>query len=139
MIFNSNQPTKMTTQELIEAIRTWGTDRNIIGANAKATTQTQFVKLLEEVEELNVAIAIPDHAETIDAIGDCTVVLILLANLAGVKFEDCLQSAYDEIKGRTGHMSADGVFVKDAPSDDDFDEPLPERACTDSEVCESCQ
>ena len=127
----------MTTQELIEAIRTWGEERNIIGANAKATTQTQFVKLLEEVEELNVAIAIPDHDELVDAVGDCTVVLILLSELAGVKFEDCLLSAYNEIKERTGKI-VDGAFVKDLP-DDDFNDPLPERTCTDGEVCESCQ
>lgn len=104
----------MTTQELINAIRTWGEERNIIGDNAKATTQTQFVKLLEEVEELNVAIAVPDHDEIIDAVGDCTVVLILLAELAGVKFEDCLLNAYTVIRDRTGHMSADGLFVKDS-------------------------
>jgi len=102
----------MTTQELIEAIRKWGEDRNIIGANAKATTQTQFVKLLEEVEELNVAITFPNHDELVDAVGDCTVVLILLSELAGVKFEDCLLSAYNEIKGRTGKI-VDGAFVKD--------------------------
>jgi NTP pyrophosphatase (non-canonical NTP hydrolase) len=103
----------MTTQELIEAIRTWGTERNIIGTNAKATTQTQFVKLLEEVEELNVAIAVPDQAEIVDGIGDCTVVLILLSELAGVKFEDCLFSAYNEIKERTGKI-VDGIFHKDS-------------------------
>jgi len=107
-----NQQTTMTTQELIEAIRTWGEERNIIGANAKATTQTQFVKLLEEVEELNVAITFPNHDELVDAVGDCTVVLILLSELAGVKFEDCLLSAYNEIKGRTGKI-VDGAFVKD--------------------------
>lgn len=30
------------------------------------------------------------------------------------------------------------AFVKDSP-DDDFNDPLPERTCTDGEVCESCQ
>ena len=102
----------MTTQELIEAIRTWGTERNIIGDNAKATTQTQFVKLLEEVEELNVAIGTSNQVEIVDAIGYCTVVLILLADLAGERFEECLESAYEVIKQRTGKI-VDGVYVKD--------------------------
>lgn len=128
---------------LVSLVREWGKERNIIGDNAKATTQTQFVKLLEEVEELNVAIAVPDHAEIVDGIGDCTVVLILLAELAGIRFEDCLLSAYNEIKGRTGTM-VDGQFLKDCSfpksiTKDDFDEPLPERTCTDGEACESCQ
>lgn len=124
--------------ELVSLVRQWGEDKGITGPNAKATTQTQFVKLLEEVEELNVAIAVPDHDEIVDAIGDCTVVLILLADLAGVRFEDCLLSAYNVIKNRTGKI-VDGAFVKDSPSDDDFNEPLPERTCTDGDVCESCQ
>ena len=49
-----------------------------------------------------------------DGIGDCTVTLILAAEMAGLRFEDCLQAAYDEIKGRTGRMEG-GQFIKDAP------------------------
>lgn len=40
--------------------------------------------------------------------------LILAAEMAGLRFEECLAAAYDEIKGRTGTMSG-GVFVKDQP------------------------
>lgn len=40
-------------------------------------------------------------------------VLILLAELIGVPFEECLQSAYNVIKNRTGRM-IDGQFVKDS-------------------------
>jgi hypothetical protein len=40
--------------------------------------------------------------------------LILAAEMAGLKIEDCLAAAYDEIKGRTGKMEG-GIFVKDAP------------------------
>jgi hypothetical protein len=123
---------------LVSLVREWGTTRNIIGPEAKATTQTQFEKLLEEVEELNVAISIPSHEEIVDAIGDCTVVLILLAELAGTRFETCLHSAYEVISKRTGRME-NGMFVKDAPSDDDLNEPLPERTCTEEEGCASCQ
>jgi hypothetical protein len=50
-----------------------------------------------------------------DGIGDCTVTLILAAELAGLDFEQCLQFAYDEIKGRTGAMVG-GQFVKDSNS-----------------------
>ena len=122
---------------LVSLVRQWGTDRNIIGTNARATIQTQFDKLLEEVEEINVGIQKNDQHEMIDGIGDATVVLILLAELVGVKFETCLLAAYDEIKSRKGTM-VDGKFVK-ATLDSDLDEPLGERACQDGEACESCQ
>jgi NTP pyrophosphatase (non-canonical NTP hydrolase) len=135
MITNSN------LNELVGLVRTWGEERGIIGSNAKATQQTQFSKLLEEVDELNQAITQCDKPEIIDAIGDCTVVLILLAELAQTSFEDCLASAYDVIATRSGKM-VNGMFVKDTPTsiDDDLCEDLgaPQATCTD-EVCESCQ
>ena len=96
---------------LISLIRQWGTDRNIIGPNAKATIHTQFEKLREEFMELEDAIVREDQHELVDAIGDCTVVLILLAELAGVSFETCLVAAFEEIRDRKGSM-IDGCFVK---------------------------
>jgi NTP pyrophosphatase (non-canonical NTP hydrolase) len=140
----NNKITVSDLNELADLIRKWGTDRGIIGDSAKATQQTQFVKLLEEVAELNEAIKESNQPEIIDAIGDCTVVLILLAELAGTTFEACLDSAYSVISKRTGKM-VDGMFIKDTPAapasdDDDFNEPLgtPQGNC-DGDVCESCQ
>jgi len=103
---------KMSTQDTINAVREWGMDKGIIGPEGKATEQTQLTKLIEEVEELTDAVFDNDLNEKIDAIGDCTVVLILLADIIGVPFEECLESAYNVIKSRTGKM-IDGVFVKD--------------------------
>lgn len=102
----------MTTQQLIERVRAWGADKGITGPNGKATDKTQFKKLMEEVWELYEGIMNDDQDECIDAIGDCAVVLILMANLRGVEFEDCLESAYNVIKSRTGKMVG-GAFVKD--------------------------
>ena len=73
---------------------------------------SQFEKTLEEIEELNDAIEDNDLPEIKDAIGDTTVTLILLAERYGLTFEDCLEWAYNQIKGRTGQMIG-GVFVKD--------------------------
>jgi NTP pyrophosphatase (non-canonical NTP hydrolase) len=102
----------MTTQEQIELVREWGRDKGIIGPNGKADEHTQFQKLLEEMGELAEAIRNKNHDEKIDAIGDCTVVLIMLAEIIGVSFEDCLESAYQVISKRTGSMVG-GVFIKD--------------------------
>lgn len=98
---------------LVSLVRQWGTDRDIIGPQAKATVYTQFEKLREEFMELEDAIMREDQHELIDAVGDMTVVLILLAELAGVRFETCLTAAYDEIKERKGSMQ-NGHFVKQA-------------------------
>lgn len=71
----------------------------------------QLAKLTEEVGELAAAIVRCRDADTKDAIGDCAVVLTILAEQLGVAMEDCVESAYDEIKGRRGRM-IDGVWVK---------------------------
>jgi len=47
-----------------------------------------------------------------DSIGDCVVVLTILAAQNGLQIEDCITQAYDEIKERKGVMK-DGVFVKE--------------------------
>jgi NTP pyrophosphatase (non-canonical NTP hydrolase) len=126
-----NQP--MTIQETIEAVRAWGVAKGITGPNGKGTLLGQLAKTQEELTETRDAAIKADLAlnlhdaegvgnawwnesqeELTDGIGDTTVTLILAAEMAGLRFEDCLAAAYDEIKGRTGTMSG-GVFVKDQP------------------------
>jgi NTP pyrophosphatase (non-canonical NTP hydrolase) len=92
-----------------EPIRDWAKEKGII---EKGTVKGQFIKLLEEVEELNNAIIEKDQNELIDAVGDCVVVLTNLAELAGVKIEYCINSAYNEIKNRKGVMK-NGTFEKE--------------------------
>ena len=101
----------MNIQTQIDLVREWGTKRNIIGTEREATENGQLIKLLEEVRELVDAVHENDHDEKIDAIGDCTVVLILLAEIIGVSFEDCLETAYQVISNRTGEM-VNGQYVK---------------------------
>jgi NTP pyrophosphatase (non-canonical NTP hydrolase) len=102
----------MNTQQLIDNVRSWGEDKGITGTGGKATVVSQLLKLFEEVEEIQQAIETNDIEELADGIGDSTVVLILLSEIAGLKYEDCLQGAYDIISKRTGRM-VDGTFVKD--------------------------
>lgn len=98
---------------LVEQVRKWATDRRIIGVKSGSTPLAQFDKLLEEVKELDEGLQKNDQHECIDAIGDCTVVLINLAEMIGCPFEKCLAAAYDEIKDRKGQM-IEGKFVKEA-------------------------
>lgn len=93
-------------------IRQWGRDKGITGANGTGTPMSQYVKLIEECTELMVGIHDKNKEEIKDAIGDCMVVLTLLADLEGMLVEECVEAAYNEIKNRTGRM-VNGTFVKD--------------------------
>lgn len=98
----------MLTNEF-DPIRQWAEER---GLYAKGDPKTQYIKLQEEAGELAKAILKSNEAEFIDAIGDCVVVLTNLAALKGLKIEDCVNSAYTEIKNRKGAMVG-GTFVKE--------------------------
>lgn len=119
----------MNIQELIDNVREWGAQKGITGPNGKGTLLGQLSKTAEELAETRdsavlysqaqfIAIRDGKRYETmedlIDGLGDITVTVILAAELAGLRFEDCLKAAYDEIKGRTGRMQ-NGAFIKDSP------------------------
>ena len=92
-----------------QLIRDWAGER---GLYSKGDTKTQFCKLMEEAGELGRSILKNDDKEFVDAIGDMVVVLTNLAHLGGTTIEECIDSAYNEIKDRKGGMK-NGTFVKD--------------------------
>ncbi|CAB4148878.1 NTP-PPase_u3 domain containing protein [uncultured Caudovirales phage] len=92
-----------------ENVLQWADARNLLH-NENALKQ--YSKLQEESNELLLSILNKDPYEQIDAIGDCAIVLIILANQLGHDFDKCLESAYDEIKNRTGRTE-NGNFIKD--------------------------
>lgn len=98
---------KLTNE--FQPIREWANERGIY---LKGDQKTQALKLVEEAGELCRSILKKDHDELKDAIGDCVVVLVNLAELSALNFEDCVNSAYDTIKNRKGKMS-NGTFIKD--------------------------
>ena len=123
----------MTTDQLIDNVRAWGVAKGITGPNGKGTLLGQLAKTQEELTETRDAAVKLDYIKAFgeigftvdlqmqagrvllaDGIGDITVTVILAAEMAGLRFEDCLAAAYDEIKGRTGKMEG-GQFVKDKP------------------------
>lgn len=100
----------MTADELIVLVERWAAERQII---AHSTPQAQALKLMSEVGELADAIAKDDELGVIDAIGDCTVVLTILAKQIGLSLHVCYGAAWHQIKDRRGRMSAGGVFVRE--------------------------
>ncbi len=100
---------KLKSQNYKQLILEWANERNLL----KPENQyKQFWKLLEEVTELNKAIIDKDKDEQIDAIGDCVVVLTILANQLGLDIDECVKSAYNVIKTRKG-KTVNGEFQKD--------------------------
>ena len=92
-----------------DLIRKWASDR---GLYKKGDPKTQALKLVEEVGETCRAILKSNQTDIEDGIGDCVVVLTNLAHLCNTDIEYCIESAYNEIKDRTGKMS-NGTFKKD--------------------------
>lgn len=94
-------------QELIEKIEQWSVEKGL----DKAESSKQMLKVVEEVGEVASALAKNKPNELKDGIGDVVVTLVILAQQNGLTLEECTQTAYDVIAGRTGKM-IDGVFVK---------------------------
>ena len=93
--------------ELIEQVEQWAKDKGL----DKAESSKQMLKTIEETGEVAAALARNDQDALRDGIGDVTVTLIILALQNDMNLYECLNCAYDEIKGRTGQM-VNGVFVK---------------------------
>jgi NTP pyrophosphatase (non-canonical NTP hydrolase) len=94
-----------------DLIRLWADERGIYKTG---DLKTQYVKLQEESGELAQAILKNNATDFVDAIGDCVVVLTNLAAMEGLRIEDCVASAYNQIKDRKGKMT-NGTFVKEQP------------------------
>jgi NTP pyrophosphatase (non-canonical NTP hydrolase) len=97
--------------ELIEKVRQWGVEKNIIGINGEGTRYKQSDKMIEEAAETHHAVTTENLAEVKDGIGDVVVTLILLADMYDLTLEECLQEAYNVISKRTGKV-INGTFVK---------------------------
>lgn len=93
--------------KLVELIEDWSKNK---GLN-KAEPSKQMLKTVEETGEIAAALARNDEDKLRDSIGDVVVTLIILAQQNDMDLYECLNQAYDEIKGRTG-KTINGVFVK---------------------------
>lgn len=94
-------------KELFSKIISWANDRNIIKGG---TAKDQCLKLMQEVGELSDNLC--KGKSPIDDIGDCMVVLAIIAEQHNLTVTECLEHAYNDIKDRKG-MMIDGVFVKE--------------------------
>lgn len=95
--------------DVMEKVEEWATARKF---PEHATIEGQLRKLQEEVDELVEAYESDNGVEYVDAIGDITVVLTILAMLGNTSLSYCYREAYHQIKDRKGQM-LNGAFVKE--------------------------
>lgn len=98
----------MNLNELTTKIEEWAFERGL----TEGDPSKQVLKLGEEFGELCQGMAKNNPDQVKDSIGDMYVVLTILSLQLGLKIEDCIRQAYDEIKDRKGKM-INGVFVKE--------------------------
>jgi NTP pyrophosphatase (non-canonical NTP hydrolase) len=104
-----NNPKCKCKTSHFDLIREWAEQRGLYN---EGDPKTQTLKLMEEAGEICRAVLKKDEPEIIDGIGDCVVVLTNLAHLCDTSIEECIEAAYNEIKGRSGKM-VNGTFKKD--------------------------
>lgn len=99
----------MKTDELIDAVVTWGKSHGIDNIDR------QGLKFFEEAGEICTEIChgrLDDpEGKLKDSLGDTLVTLIIWSDILGYDLRDCLQAAYDEIKSREG-TTIEGCFIK---------------------------
>ena len=98
-----------TLDQLVEQVEAWSVDKNLNNGNP----DRQALKFYEEAGEVASALSRGQMDALKDGIGDTVVTLIILAQQHDMTLQECLQYAYDEIKGRKG-KTINGTFIKEA-------------------------
>ena len=83
-----------------------------VGILKYGTVEGQIKKLYEEVDELRDAWIDSNRKELRDAIGDCMIVLEVIGLLTDNDVRQCFFEAAQVVTKRTGHMTPEGIFVK---------------------------
>lgn len=98
----------MEFKTLVELIANWAEERDLI---SPLNANRQMLKVIEEIGELSAGLARNNEEAIKDGIGDSFVTLIILSYQLGLHPKECLESAWNEIKDRTGNTE-NGVFIK---------------------------
>ena len=97
-------------EELTNLIVQWHHDRNLIDGSSD---KDQVLKLIQELGELSDSVC--KEKDVKDDLGDMMVVMLNIMERQGVSMEECLSTAYNDIKDRKGRM-VDGIFIKEGDS-----------------------
>lgn len=108
-IINGGEKMTNTLDQLVEQVEAWSVDKNLHNSNS----DRQALKFYEEAGEVAAALSRGQMDALKDGIGDTVVTLIILAQQHDMTLQECLQYAYDEIKGRKG-KTINGTFIKES-------------------------
>ena len=100
---------QLTVDQLVKAVEQWSIDKGLQNGNP----DRQALKFYEEAGEVGAALSRGNIEALKDGIGDTVVTLIILAQQHDMSLQECLQFAYDEIKGRKG-KTINGTFIKES-------------------------
>ncbi|MBF2182960.1 MULTISPECIES: MazG-like family protein [Bacillati] len=95
--------------QLVKQVEQWSIDKDL----HKGNPDRQALKFYEEAGEVGAALSRNKLDDLKDGIGETVVTLIILAQQHDMTLQECLQYAYDEIKGRKGKTIND-TFIKEA-------------------------
>ena len=104
--------------DLVKKVQEWGDEKGITNPN---NADKQFMKFIEEVfefkSEMDFYIIYDDLRNVYDKslkleMGDILVTLIILSKQLDIDLVECLEMAYEKIKGRKG-KTVDGIFLKE--------------------------
>ncbi|MDG0821353.1 MazG-like family protein [Staphylococcus equorum] len=98
-----------TLDKLVSQVEYWSVEKGLHRGNP----DRQALKFYEEAGEVGAALSRNRMDDLKDGIGDTVVTLIILAQQHDMTIEECLQYAYDEIKGRKG-KTINGTFIKES-------------------------
>ena len=84
-------------EELTKLIIQWHHDRNLINGSSN---KDQVLKLIQELGELSDSVCKGNDVK--DDLGDMMVVMLNIMEREGVSMEECLLTAYNDIKDRKG-------------------------------------
>ena len=93
--------------KIVQLIEKWHEDRNLIEGS---TDKDQVLKLLQELGELSDSVC--KGTDLKDDLGDMLVVMVNIMKRNNLTIDDCLETAYNDIKDRKG-KTENGVFIKE--------------------------
>lgn len=99
----------LSNDKLQQKVVGWADGKNLLHIG---NILKQYAKTVSELGELGDALIKNEREETIDAIGDVQVCLIVLTKQLGLDYNSCLETAYNVITNRTG-KTVNGTFIKD--------------------------
>lgn len=99
----------LSFDDLIDHVSVWAYHKDLLRFE---NAHKQMCKVIEEVGETSSALLRNNTDDIKDGIGDSFVTLIILAKQVGLEPTECLESAWNEIKNRTG-KTVNGTFIKD--------------------------